>query len=303
MNNKNLGSFKLKLINILINNRLYFGDKKLERSLSRYVVNKSSASFNDSVYLFSVSKQLKALMSVYFLLRDLKSKKRPVLFFGLNTKGLDLDNAKIVETLNRKIFGLCFSPYIYNESLKSFYEKCLDDYYQIAISGSKANKKSNKKLEKESQFFNFFFTNKNRLKTYFKTEVNGFFFNSWVSGSYSNYCFLSRFGKNDSLYKQHTMKTMSSFYSDYGISSPGVAIFFSRKGYENCFKELKEMGIPIICLVNSNESLNGVDYPLFGNNSNIKVNLFYIFAIKEALFSDSKTKFYNKTFHKRYSKS
>ena len=62
---------------------------------------------------------------------------------------------------------------------------------------------------------------------------------------------------------------------------PGaVVFFFSREGYDYFFSELKKLGVPVVCIVNSNESLKNIDFPLLGDNSLLNVIYFYQKIIK-----------------------
>ena len=62
-----------------------------------------------------------------------------------------------------------------------------------------------------------------------------------------------------------------------------LLFFFSRIGYDYFFPEFKKFGIPVICVVNSNESIKDIDFPLIGDNSLSWVNYFYLQIIRLAI--------------------
>jgi ribosomal protein S2 len=300
--------YKIKLVNYLVENNLYFGNKELQQDLRAYTIGViKSANRRYQLHFFDVNKQLQALMRVYGLLKFLKShkiyKRRPLLFFGLNTKGVDFGLREKILSLNKNIFKLCFSYRLATKkkNSKKAFDHILNTYYSVIYASS--NKGKNQKYEgnikKITYFFNYFFGYKNsqpmdtlpskkdiKSSTFMKNFLlelssHGLFFDTWASGFYSNYRFLHQISRTFTLSKQQSIYNLSLLQKSNTI--PAAAIFFSSEGYENCFKELNKMGIPIICIVNTNNSLDYVDYPLFGDGSRIKVLLFYIFAIKEAL--------------------
>merc|ERR1711937_591722 len=107
-----------------------------------------------------------------------------------------------------------------------------------------------------------------------KIRLNGFFFNNWVGGVFSNYPFIKTRIKNFVENSLFTGSTFINLYSNYNAisnlienHSPGLVIFFSKFGYDSFIKEFKKMGVPVVCIVGEKESLDYIDYPLLGDNS------------------------------------
>ena len=133
--------------------------------------------------------------------------------------------------------------------------------------------------------------------------VNGQFFDCWNEGMASNYHWFNSLLKkslNDNapeyaIILNNFMITdrFQNFKSislalGKGRKMPGAVVFFSRIGYEYFFPEFKKFGVPIICIVNSNESIKDIDFPLIGDNSLCSVNYFYLRIIRLALIKNFK---------------
>ena len=157
---------------------------------------------------------------------------------------------------------------------------------------------------------NGFFSNFHSFKSSLNHSVKKSFFTKNINSqneflikfleSFSNFFFLSksltskRFDNNeeDVLLEENEKKLLKNKKDDSFedvdidnqiINKPGVVVFFSRVGYDSFFKEFKKLGIPVICLLNTDDSFNDVDYPIFGNKTSAIVVLFYQLLMKHSL--------------------
>lgn len=282
------------LIDFILKNNLYFGGLNLNSDLKKFIwkLNKKKKSS-----LFNIYDQVWLLKRFYNLLQyNVRVKKKPILFFGVNKLGLESSNFSKIDFVNKKIFKLCFTIVDTNSYNISIIKKKLNNFFINNFSINflkKINFMENFKLfEKDILFL----INNNKIR------LNGFFFNNWVGGVFSNYPFIKTRIKNfveNSLFTGSTfinLKKLSfrnkfiSLYSNYNAisnlnenHSPGLVIFFSKFGYDSFIKEFKKMGVPVVCIVGEKESLDYIDYPLLGDNSNINTVLFYCHLIEEFL--------------------
>ena len=275
------------LINYILKNKVHLGNSNINEDFGDFV---QGVDIKNNKCMFDVFKQIGQIRKVCFLLKTLKKKKRPILFFGINQFGLDKLSKSKALFINQQIYNLSFTVNNEEEGFKSIY-----DFY--------------------SYFYSFFYSKDGKkvragfggAKNYAgycigfgkkKIDINGYFFDSWGDGSFSNFHYLKsflssfaqeplvEFGVNDfSLLKRFKNLTSISNFLNTSTKVPGAVVFFSRAGYDSFFKEFIKLGVPVICVVNSDESLNDIDYPLFGDNSCLKVISFYQKIIQNSLKS------------------
>ena len=128
----------------------------------------------------------------------------------------------------------------------------------------------------------------------------------WLGGTFTNfktvrqsiqrYCnLLEEYKKNDfaHLAKKQRLKQVKEFDKLRRVMG-GVkdmtrvpdAIFVIDVRYENiAIKEAIKLGIPVIAVVDSNNSLEGIDYPIPGNDDSMSAIKFYASAVADAILA------------------
>ncbi|MGU9978069.1 MAG: 30S ribosomal protein S2, partial [Candidatus Oxydemutatoraceae bacterium WSBS_2016_MAG_OTU14] len=128
----------------------------------------------------------------------------------------------------------------------------------------------------------------------------------WLGGTFTNfktvrqsiqrYCnLLEEYKKNDfaHLAKKQRLKQVKEFDKLRRVMD-GVkdmtrvpdAIFVIDVRYENiAIKEAIKLGIPVIAVVDSNNSLEGIDYPIPGNDDSMSAIKFYASAVADAILA------------------
>jgi ribosomal protein S2 len=289
--------YKMLDIKKTIDHKGYIGDNYLNKDLIGFVAGISKIKGN---YIFNFSKQVQALRRVFFLIKKLKLLNKPILFFGLNKKVYEDVYLPQISRINKEIYDLSFTFLCEDKKLKNlinnfylnFYEKPnFDNLNELVISN--CFREFNKVLKLK-------FFSKNII-------INGFFFDNWEGSYFSNYNTLKSHlnfrikklffeleefnGRNSLKEKESLSNFLLKFRSFYFLSKilkkdeslPGAAVFFSKEGYEDLFLEFKRLGIPVICVVNSSDSLKGIDYPLFGNTKYFDIIIFYQKLFKKIL--------------------
>lgn len=263
------------LVDCILNNKVHLGNSAINKDIKNFIYGVNSKN-NQSV--FDIFKQIGQIRKVYFLLKTLKKRKKPILFFGISQFGLDSKSKNIALDINYEIFKLSFTLYgnkkqKINSELKKFYSKVYEGRCSL-----------NKPKDIYQIFNDLDIFLENFIKER-KVEKNGLFFDSWEEGFASNYHYLKSsldnilkenksLNKNEDFIKQlRLLNNLSSFLDNNEL--PGAAVFFSKTGYEHFFQEFKKMGVPVVCILNSEESLDSVDYPLLGDNSSLNTILFY----------------------------
>lgn len=276
-----------RLLNFIIKNNLCFGDFHKNKGLDKYIWN-----FEDyhGTVLFNIYEQIKMLHKVRIVFSRALFKRKRILFLGINYLNFSRSGFHNINLINREIFKLCFQ--FFDPKLKILFndllDKVFDNIYSLYLKGQKSRnislflknfKNYNKRLSK--------------LVRDRKLRTVGFFFSSWLQGSFSNYHFLS--GRLDNFIKKvwgsnqinvgedkslsfdryRNLKLISKIfdYSDQGL--PGAIVCFSRIGYNSFFSELHKLGIPIICIVSDDDNLEDIDYPLIGDSLDLGVFYFY----------------------------
>lgn len=271
--------YNKNLINLILKNKIYLGNYTINKDVKNFI---SGINNKNGRVTFDLFKQMIQIRKVTLFLRSLKKKKRPILFFGINQFGLDSKNKSTVLFINRLIHNLCFS--IFNSKDKNKIESKINGFYDLIY-------------KEKTKNFPIDYKNYTRLMDLLiknkKMYLNGHFFDTWVGGLVSNYHYLMP--SLEKSFKEKTtvedpfffdnLKNLNnlSFFLDEPKNFPGAVIFFSKEGYEHSFKELKKLGIPVICIVNSNESLKNIDFPLFGDTSSLNTIIFYQKIIKNSL--------------------
>jgi ribosomal protein S2 len=286
------------LINIqdIIDYKGYVGDTFLHKDIKTFV---SGITGNKGSYIFDFVKQLRALKRVSFLLKFLVLRK-PILFFGLNKKNFDSAYRPQISRINKKIFDLTINIRKEDEEVHYLIDNFYSKFYEEIFS-------ENEKIDELIITKNFSNYDKflSDLELKGSISINGFFFDNWEDSYLTNYHTLKShlnyrlkelfFEKNNGSSVGQDKEKLISFLEkfrnffylskilDYNNNTPGVAIFFSKEGYEGLFLELKKLGVPVVCILNTSESLEGVDFPLFGNTLYFDVILFYQKIINKIL--------------------
>lgn len=276
--------FNEYLINNILKNKVYFGDSGISKDMISFVY---AANNKGDRVVFDILKQVNQIRKVFLLLKGLKKRKKPILFFGLNQSGIDSQTEVVVSSVNKQIFKLCFS--ILNTEKQDLINNKIENFYDSVY----IKQSDYKNFNVESSFVDF----ENFIKLLVKNKeikVNGCFFNSWGEGSISNYHYLiAALNSGDKKILDNfffngrfqNLKNLSSVL-DNSKNFPGAVVFFSRSGYDYFFHEFKKLGIPVICIVNSNESIKDINFPLLGDNSLLNTIYFYQKIIEFALKSD-----------------
>jgi ribosomal protein S2 len=272
---------KRYLINHMIKNKIYISGPGLHKDFYNFVL---SVDVKGKVVL-DVYKQVNQILKVNSLISRLVRERKPILFFGLNKLNLGSQDLLAVKSLNKDIFNLCFSfPGLEGLDLgrNKAYKGIQRFYEQVFF---------NKKLSSLSLFSNF---EKyiNCLIQKGALRLNGFFIDTWEGGLISNFHYLFPFinrsvglslkGRSLGLDKYNSLKSLSYVLGNSN-NLPGAVILFSREGYNSFFKECQKLGIPVICVVSSNESLKNIDFPLFGNNKSLKTFRFYFIMLRQII--------------------
>jgi hypothetical protein len=284
--------------NLVIKYKVFLAGQFLTKDLKNFIVGVSGKKGN---FIFNFSKQIIALKNVFLLLNFIANKK-PILFFGLNKKKYNPIHDSQISLINKEIFDLTFS---FSEDLDINLKKNIDNFYENFYENNFFNKRGINILSVSKNFFDFDLLLKQSLKED-KLKINGFFFDVWEDAYLSNFhtlkshlnfqlkkFFIER-KKNNYLLGQDrdflisfTGQFRNFFFLSKFLSKkedfPGAAVFFSKKGYENLFLDLQKLGIPVICIIDSSETLEGVDYPLFGDTSFFDIIIFYQKIFKELL--------------------
>jgi len=115
----------------------------------------------------------------------------------------------------------------------------------------------------------------------------------WIKGLLTNWenlslsikfyhLFLKRLSKS----KRSKQKTYENFYGLRFLKELPAAIFLVNLSADReIISEAKKLNIPVIAIVDGNESINLVDYPLLGNHSSLVSVFFYVYLIKQVLFN------------------
>lgn len=268
------------LVKSILKNKVHLGNPKINDGLKDFI---SGFLKKENKSVFNLLKQINQIRKVKFLLKAIKRKRRPILFFGINSFKFDNDSKFEVLSLNRSIFNLCFSL---SGSKKEKIKNLITEYYSHSYVD---NNLFEENLYDDLQIFDL---NIRKLVNQKEVYLNGYFFDGWDEGSFSNYHFLKKDLYSPNIEKPdketlNKLKNLNSLSKVLNVSNkrhrPGAAIFFSQKGYDHVFKEFTKLGIPTICIVNSNESLKNIDIPLLGDNSCINVINFYQGIIEESL--------------------
>lgn len=283
------------LISFILKNELYFSGPELNDDLKKFIF---KLSIDKKSCLFNIYDQIWFIKKFRNLLEyNVRISRKPILFFGVNSLGFSPDNSTGVDLINEQIFKLCFTVLdkslnnikVINKKISSFFVKSFSigflkesDFLQIF-----------KLFEKDLLF----------LLDQKKIRLNGFFYNNWVGGHFSNFHFIKAHFNDfisNSLLKTGLLpfnkqilffhNKFINLHSTYNIASklsegygPGLVIFFSSFGYSSFIKEFYKLGTPIACIVDEDDSLDFIDYPLLGDSSNINVLLFYCHFIEECL--------------------
>jgi ribosomal protein S2 len=298
-------------IRFILDNNVHLGNYCANRELIYYI---REFDILNGKYVFNSDLQIDFIFKVCSLLKILKKKENTILFFGLNPDRLDILSKSEVLSFNLYIFNLCFSITSkerkkINNSINNFY-LCFHDEH-------------NKKYG-----FQDYDSCPNIFSKENMAYRQGFFFGGWKEGSFSNYPCLKTFldlciknntqnkkgsGNNENILNNNkvvrtpnssnlpkisievfdslkSVLSLSRFFDSLEIKKPGAVVFFSKEGYDSFFKEFYRLGIPVICIVNSNESLDYIDYPLLGDNSSLSVISFYLKIIYRVLYSKNSGK-------------
>lgn len=279
---------KKYLINYILKNKLYLAGPGVHKDFYNFV---SSVGLKDEVVL-DVQKQVNQILKVNSLMARLVKEKKTIVFIGLDSAKLKDGEGITVSSLNKKIFNLCFS-FIDPKRVPELQE-VINKFYDLVF----LNKKdliANPGLLKVFQTFESYITEAFRRHS---IRLNGFFIDFWEGGFVSNFhnlfpfiCHLTkdreegtRFSRKQSLSmgKYSTLKVLSNFLNDSSYT-PGALVLFSKEGYGLVFEECKRLGIPVICIVNSNESVKNIDFPLLGDTKSVKVLSFYLVLFKQII--------------------
>ena len=232
----------------------------------------------------------------------MSKKKQPILFFGINKVNVGRENSILISELNREIFQLCFSFIAGNKKVTTRRRVLISDHFDLFYCHFYHFFKN--EIFKNSEIIFHFENFENFIKLLVKAKfikINGNFLDSWGAGSASNYRWFKSVLKstldkdvvdNDIIVDElmiterfHNLKSLSSVIGKSGKKKPGAVVLFSRVNYDYVFSEFKKIGVPIICVVNVNQSLKDIDYPLLGDSSLRIIIHFYIRIIKLALES------------------
>lgn len=323
-NKKNLLNLRKQLINYIIEKEFSVGGfhKKNHNLIQnnntvfRRILDKEEGNY----CIFDIDIQINQIIKVYRLLQKLKAKKKPIFFFGINDFYFreDSRNNFAFLDINKKIFELCFSVNASKEGqkYKEIFENFVKKFY-INFYGNHYISETRFDFLKLIKKFNLFFSGYVKVKRndFIAVERSGYFFENWEGGYFSNFNELKyNLEKNPVkgsfkrgvvfeklllepllifIRRFRTLITLDSYFKDHSGNLPGAVFFFCKPGYEHFFKEFKHLGIPVICIVNSDDCIKDIDYPLFGDSSEDDVILFYCQIVKYALkvnLYDSKAK-------------
>jgi len=272
------------LISCILKNKVHLGNSKINKDIKNFIYGVNN---KNGKYIFDVFKQVGQIRKVSLLLKNLKKRKKPILFFGINQLGLDSKSKEIALSVNKSICSLSFSYYGKD---KSSLDSNFNDFYSLCYEGNLNTKNPQDMYDNFNNFDQFI----EKLKKNREVEVNGYFFDSWSEGFISNFHYLKSSLDNIIKENKYSGKSIAflnrlkilknlSIFLDRTENMPGAAIFFSKIGYDHFFKEFKKMGIPVVCIVNSDESLQGIDFPLLGDNSSLNTIYFYQEIMKNSL--------------------
>ena len=271
--------FNKHLISSILKNKIYLGGRDINKDLKGFV---SGVNSINGKAVFDMFKQIIQIRKVSLLLKSLKKQNKTILFFGVNQFGLDFKNKSRVLLTNKLIYDLCFS--IKDSKDKKLIKDKISEFYSLIY------------REKTSDFLSDYSNYEKFMNLLIKdklVDLNGHFFDTWGGGLISNYHYLM-----PSLEKSFKEKIIIedpfffdnlkglknlSFFLDEPKNFPGAVVFFSKAGYDHFFKEFKKLGVPVICIVNSNESLDNIDFPLLGDNTSFNTICFYQKIIKDSL--------------------
>lgn len=266
-------------INIALKKKIHIGNFS-EKNVKKNYFFVEKLLKKDNKVIFDVYKQFNQVRKVIFFLNSLLLKKQPIFFFGLNSNGLDTSSLSKMNFINKKIFKLAF----FVPPGKKFIEvdRCLKDFFNLLFDN---NGTKGLKMHEQTNLLNSF---KKRVLSFAQNGdliINGCFLNNWVEGAFSNKHSLesklnplSR-GSFESFKVLFSLDLLKALNKE--ITLPGAVIFFSREGYDLFFKEFSKLGIPIICIVDYDQFLDFVDYPLPGDLNSFETFLFYINILKQ----------------------
>jgi len=271
---------KKGLVNFLLKKKMYLLGPGFNKDFLKFI----SYIDKKNQVVVDVNQQANQIIKVSNLVSRLVRERKPILFFGLNQSKLDEQDSLTVSALNYDIFNLCFT--IYSQKDESFIRSVFKEFYSnIFLNKGELKGPLHKIFEKFEHFItNLIYGNKIRL--------NGTYINSWEGGFISNFHYLSAFENSLVNNREIKFSKKQSFGIDKSAdlrslgtllnsseNRPGAVIFFSQEGYSSFFKEFDKLGVPVISVVNSKESLKNIDFPLFGDTESLKVLQFYIFII------------------------
>ena len=305
-------NLRKNLISYIIKKGFSLGDFHRKNSIMvNNTVFKKLIEFDEGYcYSFNIDTQINQIIKVYKLLQFIKEKEKPVFFFGINEFFFQEDPRNNFDFLdmNKKIFELCFSidtskkgekySQIFYNFIHKFFITFYGNYYLV-------NTRLNF-LDSTNKFNNFFKVINNFKKSlHVRVVRHGYFFENWEGGAFSNHNVLKTNLEKSPIKKMfdkkikfekilleplllfirryRTLITLDSFFKNNKNNLPGAVIFFSKLGYEHFFKEFKHLGIPVVCIVDADDCLKDIDYPLFGDSLNDEVLFFYHQIIKRAL--------------------
>ena len=312
------------LVDFILKNNLHLGSSKINTELEKFIFIQSN---REETCLFNVYEQVRLVQKTQYLLRNIlvskqnlnKDEERMFLFCGLNGLSFFPEGEKYLHDINKRIFRLSYrinykflykheavSKYKHNRYLL-YYKKGIEDrlsaFYEVAY----------KEINRTPlhAFFQLFFMMKKKIKLMIKKGFiikNGFFVNGWVMSSLSNHnslkfnyrkvlrsLYSKRYEDDIDDYMDENALAINECFNLYNFHESAVRekkklggiIFFCQKGYDLFFKEFKRLGVPIISIVNNGENLDGIDYPLIGDNTNVNTLLFYL-EIFENFFEKKK---------------
>lgn len=274
----------------------FIGDFYLNKDISNVVIGRFKGR-----YFFDSLKQLRYLIKVFFLINYLQESKKPILFFGLNKKRINSFDHLQVSRINKEIFDLCFC---FNNKKDKALNQFINDFYLNFYQNDKPLVDG----LQISKYFHIFDKNLEKFEQSGRLSIKGYFFDSWEGSYFSNYhvlkarlnfCLKKLFVETKNKRKVEGMALnedlnasfLEQFRNFFFLTKcfekkenfPGAAFFFSKEGYEDLFIELKKSGVPVVCIVNTSDSLKNIDYPLFGNSLYFDIIIFYQKLIKKLL--------------------
>lgn len=98
--------FNSYLIQNILKNNIYIGSLSINKDMKKFIYTINN---KDGRSIFDVSKQARQIYKVCLLLKGLKRRKKPILFFGLNPLKINFQDKIVASSLNKQIFKLGFS--------------------------------------------------------------------------------------------------------------------------------------------------------------------------------------------------